>query len=324
MTHSAHQPVSLAWRLAITAVIVRLLYAALMQSYSWLALPESYKLREVYSQPQFLMPLLATFATSAIFIGLIAWGAMHRWLRQNNTQAVDAPRKLFGTFIVLLLIVLFGVSVATTYLRHVLLSYVLQHSSPANQFIAAGLVITALAILMECLAAYIAVRIAAWTVQPAGPAGGPEYEQRHAAWSSGLVVLGWQSSVGVAVGSYLQVQSLTAGWWEYTLGYLVLPAIILVLCTQVCLKILPQPIGAARQGRAFAHGTLAFWLAQVLGVGMGFLAIQAMTWGQLMRVAESNLTAAVTLLVYAALLVLGCMVGKLALYTPSNKLALNP
>ncbi|MGH8817534.1 MAG: hypothetical protein ACREX5_13150, partial [Achromobacter pestifer] len=97
--------------------------------------------------------------------------------------------------------------------------------------------------------------------------------------------------------------------------------LILVLCTHVCLKILPRPVDAARQGRALAHGTLAFWLAQVLGIGMGFLAVLALRWGQPTRIVDSNVVVAVTLLVYAALLVLGCVVGKLALYTPSRKLA---
>ena len=314
-------PSSLAWRLALTAVVVRVAYAALAQSYSVFWLPESAQLREIYSQPQFLMPLLTTIATSAVFIGLTVWGTMHRWLRQKNTQAVDEPRKLFGTFVALLLILLLAVSVATVYLRNVLMQYIMVHAGPAGQFITLGLFISALAIALEILGAYLVVRIATRTVQPAGLAGGPAYEQRHAAWNSGLMILGWQLSVCIALGSYLQAQAMSVGWLEYALGYLILPVIILVLCTQVCLKILQHPIGAARQGRALAHGTLAFWLAQVLGVGMGFLAIRAMSWNQLIRVAESNVAAAVTLLVYAALLVLGCMVGKLALYTPSRRLA---
>lgn len=318
---------SLAWRLALTAVILCVVYAALAQSYQLFAFPQSARLREVYSQPKFLMPLLTTIATWTVFVGLTVWGAMHRWLRQNNTQAVDEPRKLFGTFIALLLIFSLTVSVGTIHLHRMLVRYVLEHAGPAGQagqtgqFIAVALFISALTIVLEILGAYLALRIATWTVRPAGPAGGPVYEQRHAAWSSGLMVLGWQLSVCVGVGSYLQMQSPKMGWLEHVLGYLVLPALILVLCTYVCLKILPRPVGAARQGRALAHGTLAFWLAQVLGIGMGFLAVLALRWGQPTRIVDSNVVVAVTLLVYAALLVLGCVVGKLALYTPSRKLA---
>jgi len=319
MIDPARSPSSLAWRLALTAVIVRVAYAALVQSYSVFGLPQSELLRDMYSQPQFLLPLLTTIAASTVFVGLTVWGAMHRWLRQHNTQAVDEPRKLFGTFIALLLLYSLIVSAASAYLHNVMMQYVMERAGGVGNFIAMGLFIRALTIVLEILGAYLVVRIATWTVQPAGPAGGPAYEQRHAAWSSGLTVVGWQLSVSLALGGYLQMQMLSAGWLEYALGYLALPAIILVLCTQVCLKILPRPIGAARQARAVVHGTLAFWLAQVLGVGMGFLAIRAMSLGQLMRVAESNVTAAVTLLVYAALLVLGCLVGKLALYTPSTR-----
>ncbi|MEN4921996.1 hypothetical protein ABE485_25240 [Achromobacter spanius] len=321
MNNSARIPSSLAWRLALTAVIVRVAYAALVQGYSVFGLPESAQLRETFSQPQFLMPLLASIATSAVFVGLTVWGAMHRWLRQKNTQAVDAPRTLFGTVIALLLILLLAESAATVYLQYLLMQYIVEHAGPAEQYMTMTLLINALAIVLEILGAYLAVRIATRTVQPAGPAGGPAYEQRHAAWNAGLMVLGWQLSVCVAVGSYLQAQAITMGWLAFTLGYLVLPALLSLLCTYVCLRILPRPIGAARQGRALAHGTLAFWLAQVVGVGMAFLAIRAMTWSQLIQAAQSDVTAPVTLLVYAALLVLGCLVGKLALYTPSRKLA---
>jgi len=319
MTDLARSPSSLAWRLALTAVIVRVAYAALVQSYSVFGLPQSDQLREMYSQPQFLLPLLTTIAASTVFAGLIVWGAMHRWLRQHNTQAVDEPRKLFGTFIALLLIYSLAVSAASAYLHNLMLQYILARAGRPTDFITLGLGVRALTIALEILGAYLVVRIATWTVQPAGVAGGPAFEQRHAAWSSGLTVLGWQLSVSLALGGYLQMQTLNAGWLEYTLGYLALPIIILVLCTQVCLKILPRPIGASRQGRALAHGTLVFWLAQVLGVGMGFLAVRAMSLGQLLRIAQSNLTAAVTLLVYAALLVLGCLVGKLVFYTPSTR-----
>lgn len=316
MTNLARSSSSLAWRLALTAVILRVVYAGLAQSYQLFGLAQSAQLREVYSQPQYLMPLLTTLATSTLFVGLTVWGAMHRWLRQHNTQAVDEPRKLFGSFIGLMLIFSLAVTVTTVYVHKALIRYFVEHAGTPGQFITVALFISVLTIVLEIIGAYLALRIAMSTVHPAGPAGGPTYEQRHAAWNSGLMVLGWQLSVCVGVGSYLQMQSLSVGWLQHVLGYLVLPAVILLLCTQVCLKVLPRQIGAARQGRALAHGTLAFWLAQLLGVGMGFLAIRAMSWNQLMSVAESNGAAAMTLLVYGALLVLGCMVGKLVLYTP--------
>lgn len=313
---------SLAWRLALTAVILRVVYATLALSYQLFGLAQSAQLRQVYSLPQYLMPLLTTMAASTLFVGLTVWGTMHRWLRQHNTQAVDEPRKLFGTFIGLTLVFSFAITVSTIYVHKALIRTVVEHAGTTGQYITVALFISVLTIALETLGAYLALRIAMWTVQPAGPAGGPAYEQRHAAWNAGLMVLGWQLSVCIGVGSYLQMQSPSVGWVQHVLGYLVLPVVILVLCAQVCLKILPRPIGAARQGRALAHGTLAFWLAQVLGVGMAFLAIQAMSWDPLMRVAQSNVAAVMTLLVYAALLALGCMVGKLALYTPSRKLAL--
>lgn len=320
MTAPARSPYSFALRLALTAVVVRVAYAALLQGYTLFGLPESAQLRETFSLPQYLVPFLANIAASSIFVGLTVWSTTHRWLRQNNAQAVDAPGKLFGIVIVLTLVFSLALSALMIYLQSALVVYAAQHAGTVNKFLTTGLFLGALAVALEVLGAYLSVRIATRAVQPADHAGGPGYEQRHAAWSAGLMILGWQLSVCIAMGSYLNAQSLTVGWLQYALGFLILPALLLALCTVVCLKILPRPIGAARQGRAVALGTLAFWLAQVLGVGLGFLAIRAMTWDQLIRAADSNVVAVVMLAVYAALLVLGCWVGKVALYGASRRL----
>jgi len=321
MTAPARSPYSLAWRLALTAVLVRVAYAALLQGYTLVGLPESAQLRETFSLPQYLVPFLANIAASSIFVGLTVWSTTHRWLRQQNAHAVDAPGRLFGVVIVLTLVFSLAVSALMIYMQSALVLYAAQHAGAANKFLTMGLLLSALAVVLEVVGAYLAVHIATRTVQPADHAGGPAYEQRHAAWSAGLMILGWQLSVCIAMGNYLNAQSLTVGWLQYALGFLILPAMLLVLCTVVCLRILPHPIGDARQGRAVALGTLAFWLAQVLGVGLGFLAIRAMTWDQLIRAADSNVVAVVMLVVYAALLVLGCWVGKLAFYGGSRRLA---
>lgn len=321
MTAPARSPYSLAWRLALVAIIVRVAFAALVQGYTLVGLPESAQLRETFSLPQYLVPFLANLAASSIFVGLTVWSTTHRWLRQHNTHAVEAPRKLFGIVMILTLVSSLAVSALMIYLHSMLVLYAVQHAGAANHALTMSLLLGALAVALEALGAYLAVRIATRTVQPASDAGGPAYETRHAAWSAGLMILGWQLSVCIAMGSYLNAQSLTVGWLQYALGFLILPALLLLLCTYACLKILPRPIGAARQGRALVLGTVAFWLAQVLGVGLGFLAIRAMTWDQLIRAADSNVVAVVMLVVYAALLVLGCWVGKLALYGGSRRLA---
>jgi len=104
MTDLARSPTSLAWRLALTAVFLRLAYAAVVQTYTMFGLPQSLQMREMHTEPQFLAPLLAHIAAAAAIAGLTTWGAMRRWLERHNTTAVDEPRKLFGTFIALLLV----------------------------------------------------------------------------------------------------------------------------------------------------------------------------------------------------------------------------
>ncbi|KAG1302694.1 hypothetical protein G6F62_015863 [Rhizopus arrhizus] len=54
-----------------------------------------------------------------------------------------------------------------------------------GQFMALGLIVRVVTIVLEIIGLCIVVRIAAWTVQPAGPAGGPAYDRRHAAWITG-------------------------------------------------------------------------------------------------------------------------------------------
>ncbi|MBO1016210.1 hypothetical protein IPU70_21775 [Achromobacter sp. SD115] len=323
MTDPARSSYSLAWRLALTAVFLRLAYSALVQSYSLLALPGLERMREMYSQPQFLAPLLAHIVAGAVIAGLTTWGAMRRWLARHDATAVDEPRKLYGTFIALFLLYTLAVAAGMAFLQNTLMRFVMDNRDVLQerlgfgmigQFLTLNIITKLVSIVLEIIGICVIVRIAAWTVQPAGPAGGPAYERRHAAWVTALTVLVWQLTVSISVGSFLQMQAPGASWTEFALGYLVLPAALLALCALVCLKTLPHPIGTARFGRAVAHGTIAFWLAQALGIGIGFLVVRAMTWGQLIRASESHAAAAMTLLAYGALLVLGCLIGRLALY----------
>ncbi len=327
---STHRPASLAWRLALTAVIVRLAYGALVQGYTMLALPQFDQMREMYSQPQYLMPLLTNILASAVMVGLTVWGTMHGWLRRHNTTAVDEPRKLFGTFIALQLIYTLMVSAATAYLHNVGMHFVMENRGAltqqfglelTGQFLTMALLFRVVNIVLEIVGMCLVVRIAAWTVQRKGAPGAPAYGRRHAAWIAGLSMLAWQLTVSIAAGGYLQMMFLDAGWTAFVSGYLVLPALLLALCVVTCLKALPRHIGRARMGRAVAHGSLAFWLAQAAGIGLAYLAVNAMTGSQMVRAAQSYSASAAVLAIYAALLVMGCMAGALALYWGARQAA---
>ncbi|MBB1597312.1 hypothetical protein [Achromobacter sp. UMC46] len=323
MTDPVRSPSSLAWRLALTAVFLRLAYAAAVQGYMLIGLPQFQDMRELHTQPQYLVPMLAHIVMAAVIAGLTTWGAMRRWLARNNTMAVDEPRKLFGTFIALLLLYTLAVAAGTAFLHNALMQFVMNNRGMLEewsgmgmigQFMTLGIATRVVTILLEIIGVWVVVHIAAWTVQPAGPAGGPPYDRRHAAWITGLTVLVWQLGVSIAVGGFLHMQSRNTGWTEFTLGYLILPAILMAMCVLLCLNLLPRFLGMARLGRAVAHGTLAFWLAQALGVGLGYVAVRAMTWDQFMRAASSYMTGIVVLLAYGLLLALACVIGRRALY----------
>lgn len=327
MIPSARSPSSLAWRLALVAVIVRLVYAALVQSTTMFGLPQSEQMREMYSQPQYLMPMLTNIVASAVMIGLTVWGTMHGWLRRHDTTAVDEPRKLFGTFIALQLIYTLMVSAAIAYLHNVGMQFLMAQRGAlterfgidlAGQFLAMGVLFRVVNVVLEIAGMFVVVRIATWTVQRTGQAGAPAYDRRHAAWNTGLTVLAWQLTVSIVLGGYLQMLFLNADWPSFVLGYLVLPALLLALCTLVCLNILPRQMGAVGPGRAVVHGTIVFWLAQAMGIGIGYLVIQAMSWSQLMRAAQSIGAGVAALAAYAALLAVGCILGKLALYRQAH------
>lgn len=327
MIPSARSPSSLAWRLALVAVIVRLVYAALVQSTTMFGLPQSEQMREMYSQPQYLMPMLTNIVASAVMVGLTVWGTMHGWLRRHDTTAADEPRKLFGTFIALQLIYTLMVSAAIAYLHNVGMQFLMAQRGAlterfgidlAGQFLAMGVLFRVVNVVLEIAGMFVVVRIATWTVQRTGQAGAPAYDRRHAAWNAGLTVLAWQLTVSIVLGGYLQMLFLNADWPSFVLGYLVLPALLLALCTLVCLNILPRQMGTAGPGRAVVHGTIVFWLAQAMGIGIGYLVIQAMSWSQLMRAAQSIGAGVAALAAYAALLAVGCILGKLALYRQAH------
>ncbi|MNX53936.1 hypothetical protein D3C86_846440 [compost metagenome] len=324
MTTLSRPSYSLAWRLAIAAVLLRLGYTALVQTYTLMG-PSPYldQLRESYSRPEMLAPLFANLAATLVIVGLATWGAMRRWLARNDTVAVNQPGRLFGTFLALQALYTLCLSAGLAIAQNAMLASLIKSGSPLEQwfglgvsgrFLAMSLLIKAVTIPLEIIGICLAVRIATWTVAPAGPAGGPVHTRRHAAWIAGLTVLAWQLSVSISLGGFLQMQTLSAGWPEYALGYWVLPATAMVLCTLVCLNTLPREPGRARLGRAVAHGTIAFWFAQALGVGLGVLALRQMTWHQLARASESSAAAGITLLVYGGLLALGCLIGGRLLY----------
>lgn len=314
---------SLAWRLALVAVMVHLLYGALLQGYSMFALPHSQQLREAYSQPGNLVPLLASMLASALLAGITVWASMHGWLRRHDTRAVDRPGKLIGTFIALQLIYALMISSGAAYLHNLGMQYIMAHQDALTeqfglelrtQFLVLSLILRVVGVSLGIIGMIVTVRIAALTVQPQGPSGAPAYERRHAAWIAGLTVLTWQLFISMTLDGFLKLQSLGASWTPYLLGYLVVPALLLLLCVLACLKFLPRHLGRAGVGRAVAHGSFAFWLAQLAGIGLAYLVLVSMQGIALVSAGGSYLPSIVVLTVYAVLLALGCLLGRLALY----------
>ncbi|PKD79092.1 hypothetical protein CWS33_28430, partial [Escherichia coli] len=135
-----------------------------------------------------------------------------------------------------------------------------------------------------------------------------------AAWIAALTVLLWQLHVALVIGLYFMTYAGSAGMLEHAIGYWIVPALLLALAAWVCLRSLPPVLGVAGMGRAIAHGTFAFWLTQVLGIGLALLIIWSMTWSQLMRTAASYTTSVVSVLIYSALLALSCYLGARLFY----------
>ena len=70
MTDLARPAPSLAWRIAVAAVLLRLAYTALVQAYSLMG-PSPYldQVRESFTQPPVLAPLLANVASTLLIVG---------------------------------------------------------------------------------------------------------------------------------------------------------------------------------------------------------------------------------------------------------------
>ena len=93
-----------------------------------------------------------------------------------------------------------------------------------------------------------------------------------------------------------------------------LPVVLFALSALVCLMVLPRRVEKPTLGRAVALGSLAFWFAQALGIGLGLAVVTSMTWNQLAWAAESNAATGLALLAYGALLSLGCMIAARLFY----------
>ncbi len=330
MTALPHSPsYSLAWRLAVAAVLLRLAYTALVQAYSLMA-PSPYmdQVRESFMQPPVLAPLLANVASTLLIVGLAAWGATRQWLARRDASAVEQPARLVGTFLALQALYTLCLTSGMAIAQNAMLGSLIKSGSLLEEwfglditgrFIAMHLLIRAATIPLEIIGICLAVRIAAWTTTPAGPACSLALTRRHVAWICGLTVLAWQASVSIMLGGYLQMQSLEAGWPEYALGYWVLPMVLLALSMLACMKVLPRRLDHPGPehpglGRAVALGSLAFWFAQALGIGLGLVVLSSMTWSQLVWAAQSQAATGLALLAYGALLALGCLIGARLLY----------
>ncbi|MGV2906811.1 hypothetical protein ACNPP7_13610, partial [Achromobacter sp. AGC25] len=168
MIDSVRSPSSLAWRLALAAVFLRLAYSAVVQGFMLFGLPDTRQMRELHTQPEYLAPLLAHIVMGAAIAGLTTWGAMRRWLARHDTMAVDEPRKLFGTFIALLLVYTLAVAAGMAFLHNVLMQFVMTHRGTLEewsgvgvigQFLTLGIVVRVATILLEIIGVCLVVRI---------------------------------------------------------------------------------------------------------------------------------------------------------------------
>ncbi|MEN4919770.1 hypothetical protein ABE485_13920 [Achromobacter spanius] len=324
MTTPSQPAYSLAWRLAVAAVLLRLAYTALVQAYSLMG-PSPYldQVRESFTQPPVLAPLLSNVVSTLLIVGLAAWGATRQWLARHDTSTVDQPGRLLATFLALQALYTLCLTSGMGIAQNALLGNLIKSGSLleewfglgiAGRFLAMNLLIRAITIPLEIIGICLALRIAAWTAAPAGPSGSPALTRRHVAWICGLTVLAWQTSVSIMLGGYLQMQTLEAGWAEYALGYWMLPIALLALSSLVSLNVLPRRLERPGLGRAVALGSLAFWFAQAVGIGLGLVVLTSMTWEQLAWASQSQAAAGLALLAYGALLALGCRIGSRVLY----------
>ncbi|GEM_PF-357504 len=319
MTDSTPPAYSLAWRIAVAAVLLRLIYTVLVQAYTLMTpLPYGDQIRGSYMQPAVLAPLLANLMSTLLIVGVAAWCATRQWLARHGAATVSQPGRMLATFLALQALYTVCLSSGVGIAQNELMIGMLRGGSWLEEAFGLGIVgrsiainmmIRAVTIVLEVIGIWVALRVAAWTSGSAGPAAGVTLKRRHVAWICGLTVLIWQTSVSIMLGGFLQMQTLEAGWAEYALGYWVFPVVLLALVTLVCLKVLPRPLERPGIGRAVALGSLAFWFAQVLGLGLGFVVLKSMTWEQLAWAAQSPGAAALVLLAYGALLSLGCLVG---------------
>lgn len=319
---------SLPWRLATASVCLHLLYAIVLQAYIVLASPLAERMREVYARPEMLAPAVAQVLAGAILAGLVTWCTTQRWLSRSGAGNVDRPGKMVGVLLAVSLVYCVLNSAAVALLQHGAFWLMNTYKEwldenlglyrTTTRVLLLGLPLKLAGILLEILGAWVAVRVAAWGVTAIGNANRAPYLPRHAAWIAGFTLLLWQAHVSLSLGAFLQMHTLSADLVQYAFGYWVLPTVVLAAVVLACRKAVPQDLGTAGIGRAVAHGTFAFWVAQVAGVGLGILAIYTMTWNQLARAAGSTSTTVFTLAVYLALLVLGCVVGARLFYRRRN------
>ncbi|QCS61619.1 hypothetical protein EC609_02875 [Achromobacter denitrificans] len=316
-------PNALVWRLTIAAIVPQLLGAVLVQAYLLLASPMADQMRELYTRPDMVVTTVLQTCMAGMLLGLTTWCSAQGWLRRHDASGVDRPGRMIAVLLAVSLVLFVLISTGLALLQHAFYRFVVNNrewvDSAFGHYGLARALLTALplklcGILISIVGGWLAVRIAAWSVSPVAGTGAPPYRPRHAAWIAALTLLLWQLHVGLALGGYFTTYARSPELLNYVLGYWALPALILALAAWVGLRNLPRTLGTAGFGRAIAHGTLAFWLTQLLGVGLALLVLWNMSVGQIARAAEAYSTMAVVLLFYFALVALGSYTGARLLY----------
>ncbi|MFY3138667.1 hypothetical protein ACOTFF_18900 [Achromobacter xylosoxidans] len=323
MNAPSARPNSLPWRLSVAAVSLQVLGVVLIQTYMLVVLPMGEQMRRAYTRPEMVATSVVQLVAGCLFVGLVTWCTTQRWLRRHDAAGVDRPGRMVAVLLAVSAVLFVLLSAGQALLQRAFYAFLLNNKEWMDAAVGLyglkRLLLTALplkicGLLLGFLSSWGAVRIAAWSVRPATGTGKPAYLPRHAAWIAALTLLLWQLHASLTLGGYFTSNMRSDEMLEYALGYWLLPAAALALAAWTCLRSVPARLDDAGFGRAVAHGTFAFWLAQALGIGLALLVLSTMSWSQISRAAEANVTTVVSLLVYGALLALGCYAGAKLFY----------
>lgn len=282
--NSVHSSSSLPWRLAVAAFALDLVISVAGTGYDLLASEHAQLLRTHYGNGGVVVTMAAFSLASALLPALASWCWAHGWLRRRGADAVEQPGRVLSSFVAALLvfyvIVYAGMGPLQAGMERLFADWWAPWTTDAlglyQSHIQRGLFVLVRVppvVLVQLAGVWLCLRLALSSSRPGG-APRAALAAGQAASIAALALILWQTLIGGHMANAVSPLMGEQNWLPTLVGYVLMPLLLYGVGGWAALRgMRPAAPNVGGCGRAVLLGSLAYWLTQLLGVGLMFLLV---------------------------------------------------